>query len=63
MGFPPPSVSDRTKPFPAPSSTGPEGPENFVRRVQPAVPQFPEADARSSETPGPIVEESDTFFR
>jgi len=64
MRFPPPSVSDRARPFPAPPSTGPDGPENFDGRasVHPA-PQFPEADARSSDTPGPIVEDSETFFR
>ena len=63
MGFPPPSVSDRTGPFPAPSSLWPEGRRNFASGARAPPIQFPEAEDRSSDTPGPMVEDSDTFFR
>ena len=52
----------------APPFSGPEGPANSappqgLNRVAPGPDQFAVAEARSTLTPGPMVEDTDTFFR
>ena len=61
-GRTPPTVSDRTGRFrPAIPALRPE--ISSGGKLPPGQSQFAVAEARSTLTPGPMVEDSETFFR